>query len=108
MFAAKAAPTISKGLCDCSYKTLLIYFTPLYNKHLHQTQPIEMALIVQKYGGTSVGTIENIGKVADKVCAQAKAGDKIVVAVSAMSGATNRLLAIPDEVIRNTHHRKRK
>ena len=65
-----------------------------------------MALIVQKYGGTSVGTIEKIGKVADKVCAQAKAGDKIVVAVSAMSGETNRLLALADEMSSKTHHRE--
>ncbi len=65
-----------------------------------------MALIVQKYGGTSVGTIEKIGKVADKVCAQAKAGDKIVVAVSAMSGETNRLVALADEMSSKTHHRE--
>ena len=65
-----------------------------------------MALIVQKYGGTSVGTIEKIGKVADKVCAQAKSGDKIVVAVSAMSGETNRLLALADEMSSKTYHRE--
>ena len=57
-----------------------------------------MALIVQKYGGTSVGSIEKIGQVADKVCALAKQGDKVVVAVSAMSGETNRLLALANEM----------
>ena len=65
-----------------------------------------MALIVQKYGGTSVGTIEKIGKVADKICAQAKAGDQIVVAVSAMSGETNRLLALASEMSQKSHSRE--
>ena len=57
-----------------------------------------MALIVQKYGGTSVGTIEKIGAVADKVAARARAGDKVVVTVSAMSGETNRLIALANEM----------
>jgi len=57
-----------------------------------------MALIVQKYGGTSVGSIDRIGKVADKVCAHVKHGDRIVVAVSAMSGETNRLIALAHEM----------
>ena len=65
-----------------------------------------MALIVQKYGGTSVGTIEKIGNVADKVAARAKSGDKIVVAVSAMSGETNRLLALANEMSDKTHARE--
>jgi len=57
-----------------------------------------MALIVQKYGGTSVGSIEKIGNVADKVCAHIKNGDQVVVAVSAMSGETNRLIALAEEM----------
>ena len=57
-----------------------------------------MSLIVQKYGGTSVGSIEKIGNVADKVAARAKSGDKVVVAVSAMSGETNRLIALANEI----------
>ena len=65
-----------------------------------------MALIVQKYGGTSVGTIEKIGKVADKVSALAKSGDQIVVAVSAMSGETNRLLALANEMSDKPHSRE--
>jgi aspartate kinase len=65
-----------------------------------------MALIVQKYGGTSVGTIEKIGNVADKVAARAKSGDKVVVAVSAMSGETNRLLALANEMSVKTHARE--
>ncbi|MFC1589041.1 aspartate kinase [Pseudomonadota bacterium] len=65
-----------------------------------------MALIVQKYGGTSVGTVEKIGKVADKVCALAKSGDQVVVAVSAMSGETNRLIALANEISDKPHSRE--
>lgn len=65
-----------------------------------------MALIVQKYGGTSVGSIEKIGQVADKVCALAKQGNKVVVTVSAMSGETNRLLALATEMSQQTHLRE--
>ena len=65
-----------------------------------------MALIVQKYGGTSVGTIEKIGHVADKVAARAKSGDQVVVAVSAMSGETNRLLTLANEMSAKSHARE--
>ena len=65
-----------------------------------------MALIVQKYGGTSVGTVEKIGKVADKVSALAKSGDQVVVAVSAMSGETNRLIALANEISEKPHSRE--
>jgi aspartate kinase len=65
-----------------------------------------MALIVQKYGGTSVGSIDKIGKVADKVCAHVKNGDQIVVAVSAMSGETNRLIALANEMSEQPHSRE--
>lgn len=51
-----------------------------------------MSLIVQKYGGTSVGTVERIEKVAEKVIGWRERGHKIVVVVSAMSGETDRLL----------------
>ncbi|MGD2161115.1 MAG: aspartate kinase, partial [Gammaproteobacteria bacterium] len=65
-----------------------------------------MALIVQKYGGTSVGSIEKIGNVADKVCAHVSKGDQIVVAVSAMSGETNRLIALAEEMSVQPHPRE--
>jgi aspartate kinase len=65
-----------------------------------------MSLIVQKYGGTSVGSIEKIGNVADKVAALAKSGVQVVVAVSAMSGETNRLLALANEMSPNPHPRE--
>jgi len=51
-----------------------------------------MALIVQKYGGTSVGSPERIEAVAEKITAWCDKGDSVVVVVSAMSGETNRLL----------------
>ena len=53
-----------------------------------------MALIVQKYGGTSVGTIERIQAVADRVIDTKKQGHQVVVVVSAMSGETDRLLSL--------------
>ncbi len=58
-----------------------------------------MALIVQKFGGTSVGDIERIEAVADKIVSSREKGDSIVVVVSAMSGETNRLTALAHEVM---------
>ena len=57
-----------------------------------------MALIVQKYGGTSVGTPERIMNVARRVEKWKKRGHQLVVVVSAMSGETNRLLALAKEI----------
>jgi aspartate kinase len=57
-----------------------------------------MALIVQKYGGTSVGTIEKIENVAEKLIATRKAGHDVVVVVSAMSGETNRLIDLAYQI----------
>ncbi|MGH8278086.1 MAG: aspartate kinase [Gammaproteobacteria bacterium] len=53
-----------------------------------------MALIVQKYGGTSVADCARIEHVADKVCEACRAGNQVVVVVSAMSGETDRLLGL--------------
>lgn len=57
-----------------------------------------MALIVQKYGGTSVGSVERIEAVADKLIRTKEAGNDVVVVVSAMSGETNRLLELANGV----------
>jgi aspartate kinase len=57
-----------------------------------------VALIVQKYGGTSVGTLERIRNVAARAIATQKRGHDVVVIVSAMSGETNRLLKLAHEV----------
>ena len=60
-----------------------------------------MALIVQKYGGTSVGSPERIEHVAEKIIKTREAGNDVVVVVSAMSGETNRLI----ELARSIHSR---
>ncbi|QID18083.1 aspartate kinase [Nitrogeniibacter mangrovi] len=57
-----------------------------------------MALIVQKYGGTSVGTPERIKNVAQRVARFQAEGHQVVVVVSAMSGETNRLIALTKEI----------
>ena len=57
-----------------------------------------MALIIQKYGGTSVGSVERIQAVAEKVKSFRDNGDDVVVTVSAMSGETNRLTALAKEI----------
>ncbi|EOY0058468.1 aspartate kinase, partial [Campylobacter jejuni] len=49
-------------------------------------------LIVQKYGGTSVGTLERIEAVANRVIQSVQQGNQLVVVVSAMSGVTNTLI----------------
>ncbi len=66
-----------------------------------------MALLVEKYGGTSVGSIERIQAVARNVAASARQGHRMIVVVSAMSGETNRLLELagslhPDPPARET------
>ncbi|MDP1718409.1 MAG: aspartate kinase, partial [Burkholderiales bacterium] len=57
-----------------------------------------MSLIVQKYGGTSVGSPERIKHVARRVAKWRQRGHQVVVVVSAMSGETNRLVALAKEV----------
>jgi len=57
-----------------------------------------MALIVQKYGGTSVGNPERIKNVAKRVAKFHAQGHQTVVVLSAMSGETNRLIALAKEI----------
>lgn len=57
-----------------------------------------MALIVQKYGGTSIGSVERIQNVAKKIAQFKSLGHDIVVVVSAMSGETNRLLSLAEAI----------
>lgn len=61
-------------------------------------QMTDMALIVQKYGGTSMGSPERIKNVAQRAARFRAQGHQVVVVVSAMSGETNRLLALAKEV----------
>lgn len=65
-----------------------------------------MSLFVQKYGGTSVGTIERIEAVAEKIAGFRAAGHDIVVAVSAMSGETNRLIGLANQIQKNPDPRE--
>ncbi|HXD90763.1 MAG TPA: aspartate kinase [Candidatus Binataceae bacterium] len=65
-----------------------------------------MALVVQKYGGTSVGSTERIKAVADRVARARARGDRIVVVVSAMAGETNRLFALAGELSDNPSARE--
>jgi len=65
-----------------------------------------MALLVQKFGGTSVGTTERIRKVAERVVATQRAGNRVVVVVSAMSGVTDNLIKLSREVSPNPSERE--
>jgi len=65
-----------------------------------------MALIVQKYGGTSVGSVERIQAVADRVLQTVKAGNSLVVVVSAMGKSTDALVKLAHEVSANPCRRE--
>src|SRR5512137_453579 len=65
-----------------------------------------MALIVQKYGGTSVGTTDRIKNVARRVARFHREGHRLVVVVSAMAGETNRLLALAKDLSPNPNPRE--
>ncbi len=65
-----------------------------------------MALYVQKFGGTSVGSTARIEAVADKIVAARSHGHDIVVVLSAMSGETNRLIALAEEIQANPSPRE--
>ena len=66
----------------------------------------DMPLIVQKYGGTSVGDLERIANVARRVAARKDAGDDMVVVVSAMAGETDRLLDLAKRIIPTPNERE--
>src|SRR3990172_11401525 len=65
-----------------------------------------MALIVQKYGGTSVADAERIRNVARRIVARRQAGDPLVVVVSAMGDSTDRLIALAREVTEHSEARE--
>lgn len=65
-----------------------------------------MALIIQKFGGTSVGSLDRIRHVADKVMETRAQGHDVVVVVSAMSGETNRLYALADSLVKDPEPRE--
>src|SRR3989339_1046191 len=59
-----------------------------------------MGLVVQKYGGTSVGSLELIRKVAERVIRTKEAGNDVVVVLSAMAGETDRLLGLAKQMVK--------
>ena len=64
------------------------------------------SLIVQKYGGTSVGTIERIKSVAQRIAEAQKAGNAIVAVVSAIAGETDKLLKMAAEISETPQQRE--
>src|SRR5207245_9425200 len=77
--------------------TYTIPFVPFHP--IPATYARSMALIVQKYGGTSVGNPERIRNVASRVAKHRAQGDQIVVVVSAMSGVTDNLIKLAKEIM---------
>ncbi|MBW4639976.1 MAG: aspartate kinase [Gloeocapsa sp. UFS-A4-WI-NPMV-4B04] len=65
-----------------------------------------MALIVQKYGGTSVGSVERIASVAERVLKTVKAGNSVVVVVSAMGKTTDSLVKLANQISTNPSRRE--
>ncbi|MEB3227143.1 MAG: aspartate kinase, partial [Synechocystis sp.] len=65
-----------------------------------------MALIVQKFGGTSVGTVERIQAVAQRIKASAQAGNSLVVVVSAMGKSTDTLVGLAQQISPNPCRRE--
>ncbi|MDP7038590.1 MAG: aspartate kinase [Myxococcota bacterium] len=65
-----------------------------------------MALLVQKYGGSSVGTLEKIRNVANRVCVEREKGTGLVVVVSAMQGETDRLLNLVQQITQRPGERE--
>ena len=65
-----------------------------------------MPLIVQKYGGSSVGNLERIELIADKIIASKKQGNQVVVVLSAMQGETDRLIGLAHKLAEHPHPRE--
>ena len=65
-----------------------------------------MALIVQKYGGTSVGNVEKIENVAKRIIKTREKGNSIIVVLSAMAGETDRLIQLANSASENPTERE--
>jgi aspartate kinase len=72
---------------------------PLYTALASRLHPAAPVLVVQKYGGSSVGTLERIRACADRCLRTQAAGHDLVVVVSAMAGETNRLIALANALV---------
>ena len=89
------------------------YFRPIFHPiiptqdaYVLQVGKEQMSLLVQKYGGTSVGSIERIEDVAEKIVTYRNRGHDVVVVVSAMSGETDRLLGLAKAITPNPNPRE--
>jgi aspartate kinase len=67
---------------------------------------LSMALIVQKYGGTSVGSIDRIKKVASRIKAEREKGNQVVAVISAMGGETDKLISLASELSQSPKERE--
>ncbi|NND00282.1 MAG: aspartate kinase [Gammaproteobacteria bacterium] len=65
-----------------------------------------MTLIVEKFGGTSIGSVDRINSVADHLITKHQAGERLVVVVSAMSGETNRLIKLAADICKSPSPRE--
>lgn len=65
-----------------------------------------MALIVQKYGGTSVSNVERINNVADRIISEYKKGNQMVIVVSAMGDSTDKLIDLMNQITSNPDPRE--
>ena len=65
-----------------------------------------MALVVQKYGGTSVGDLERIKNVASRVLRTKNQGNQVVVVVSAMAGETDKLIRLAKQITSTPNERE--
>lgn len=84
----------------CILNGKLLGFAPLLKQFRQKSNlDLKMALIVQKYGGTSVANPDRIKKVAERVAKYHANGDKVVVVVSAMSGVTDNLIKMAKEIM---------
>ena len=65
-----------------------------------------MALLIKKFGGTSVGDIEKIQSIANNICQSKESGNDIVVVVSAMGNSTDKLTQLAESISKNPNRRE--
>ncbi|MBX2847548.1 MAG: aspartate kinase [Acidiferrobacterales bacterium] len=100
-FANKTPNIIDrKAFTDALKKGLIspLFFASKTGFQIAPSRINSMPLIVEKFGGTSVGSVERINAVADHLIEKHRTGEQLVVVVSAMSGETNRLVDLANEI----------
>jgi len=94
-------------LRPCAWPARLLFLAEHYRGKIPlRRSESALMLIVQKYGGTSVGSIERIMEVAKRVATTHDTGHQVAVVVSAMSGETNRLLALANQIVAQPDERE--